>query len=136
MTPDAAHVPLGQFIFRQNGEETGGGSAFGVGAGGNFGPEFVEAGQPEHGQHAGQSVNVDLADGQGRRSCCASLKTALNRRSARRNGQQIIKTTATIGQLKVADALQAEPAMPLPRKQSKIEVPQKGSHHQLGGSNT
>jgi hypothetical protein len=30
---------------------------------------------------------------------------------------------AAIGQLKVADALRAEPAMPLPRKQSKIEVP-------------
>ena len=63
MAPDAAHVPLGQFIFRQNGEETGGRPAFGVGAGGNLGPELVEAGQPQRGQHAGQRVDVDLAGG-------------------------------------------------------------------------
>jgi UDPglucose 6-dehydrogenase len=41
----------------------------------------------------------------------------------KRNGQHIIKPKATLGQLKVADALRAEPAMPLPQKQSKIEVP-------------
>ena len=39
-------------------------------------------------------------------------KTALNRGSVRRNGQHIIKPKATMGQLKVADALRAEPAMP------------------------
>ena len=61
--------------------------------------------------------------GQGRRSCCASPKTTPNRRFAKRNGQHIIKPKATLAQLKVADALQAEPAMPLPRKLSKIEVP-------------
>ena len=50
-------------------------------------------------------------------------KTALNRRPEKRNGQHIIKPKATLGQLKVADAFRAEPSMPLPRKQSKIEVP-------------
>jgi hypothetical protein len=54
---------------------------------------------------------------------CIAKKMALNRRSARQNRQHIIKPKATLGQMKVADALQAEPAMPLPRKQSKIEVP-------------
>jgi len=63
MVADAAHVALGEFIFRQNGEETGSRPAFGVGAGGNLGPELVEAGQPERGQHAGQRVDVDLAGG-------------------------------------------------------------------------
>jgi len=46
MAPDAAHVPLGQFIFRQHGEETGSRPAFGIGASGNLGPKLVEAGQP------------------------------------------------------------------------------------------
>jgi hypothetical protein len=50
----------------------------------------------------------------------ASRKTALNRRSAKRNGQRIIKPKAKNGQLKVADALRAEP---VPREQSKIEAP-------------
>jgi hypothetical protein len=44
-------------------------------------------------------------------------------KAAKRNGQQIIKPKAIIGQLKVAAALREELAMPLPRKQSKIEVP-------------
>jgi hypothetical protein len=63
MAPYAAHVPLGQFVFRQNGKETGGGPAFGIGAGGNLGPELVEAGQPQRGQHAGERVDVNLAGG-------------------------------------------------------------------------
>ena len=46
MAPDAARVPLGQFVFRQNGKETGSRPAFGIGAGGNLGPELVKAGQP------------------------------------------------------------------------------------------
>jgi hypothetical protein len=53
----------------------------------------------------------------------SNAKMAPNRRSAKRIGQHIIKPKATICQLKVADALRAEPAMPLPRKQSKIEMP-------------
>ena len=38
-------------------------------------------------------------------------------------GSSSIKPKATIGQLKVADALRAKPAKPLLRKQRKIEVP-------------
>jgi hypothetical protein len=40
MAPDATHVALGQFIFRQNGEETGSRPAFVVRAGGDLGPEL------------------------------------------------------------------------------------------------
>lgn len=61
MAPDPAHIPLGQLVFRQHREETGGRPAFGIGTGGDPGPELVKAGQPQRSQHAGQRVNVDLA---------------------------------------------------------------------------
>ena len=61
--PDAPHVPLGQFVFRQHGKEPGGGPAFGIGARGDLGPELVEARQAQRGQHAGQRVDVNLAGG-------------------------------------------------------------------------
>jgi len=48
---------------------------------------------------------------------------AVNLRSEKLNGQYIVKPKATIGQMKAVEALQPEPAMQLPRKQSKIEVP-------------
>ena len=72
MAPDAARVALGQFIFRQNGEEAGGGPAFGIGARGDFQPELVEARQAQRGQHAGQRVDVDLTGGHARAPSRAS----------------------------------------------------------------
>ena len=40
VTVDATHVPLGQFIFRQNRKEPGGRPTFGIGTGGDLPPEL------------------------------------------------------------------------------------------------
>lgn len=53
MSPDAAHVTLGQLVFGMDGQETGGRPAFCICAGGDLCPEFVEAREPQRGQHAG-----------------------------------------------------------------------------------
>jgi hypothetical protein len=44
MAAHAAHVPLGEFVFGQHGEEARSRPAFGIGACGDFLPELVEAG--------------------------------------------------------------------------------------------
>jgi len=61
--------------------------------------------------------------GQRRRSYYASRRPTLNRRSAKRNEQYIIRPKTTARQLTVAAAIHAKTAAPWPRKRSKIEVP-------------
>ena len=75
VTPNASHIALSQFVLRQNGQETGGGPAFGIGTGGDLGPELVEARQAQRGQHAGQRVDVDVT---GSHACVPSKASKLS----------------------------------------------------------
>jgi len=63
MAADAAHVALGEFIFRQNGAGNGQQASLLIGGGLQSGPELVEAWAAGRGQHGWQRVNVGLRAG-------------------------------------------------------------------------